>query len=85
MKFSIQTFTTCRVLTNKMAFSTQQDFFHVPFMNETVAYACKPACVKLKSYESSLDYRSWSSDRAKQSKFLSDLVTCQIPVGILFL
>ncbi|XP_061401196.1 centrosomal protein of 112 kDa, partial [Musca vetustissima] len=65
-----------------MAFSTQKDFFHVPFMNETAELECKKACVKLKSYESSLDYRSWARDKTKQSKFLEDLVTCQLPVSI---
>ncbi|XP_073840944.1 uncharacterized protein [Musca autumnalis] len=64
-----------------MAFSTQKDFFHVPFMNELPDYECKKACVKLKSYESSLDYRSWARDKTKQSKFLQDLVACELPVG----
>ncbi|XP_075145673.1 uncharacterized protein LOC142220421 isoform X2 [Haematobia irritans] len=62
-----------------MAFSTQKDFFHIPFLSESVEYECQPACVKLKSYESSIDYRSWSSNKKKQSKFLSDLITCQLP------
>lgn len=66
-----------------MAFSTQKDFFHVPFMNEDVEYECKRACVKLKTYESTVDDRSWAIDDQKQSRFLSDLVTCQTPVSIL--
>lgn len=66
-----------------MAFSTQKDFFYVPFMNENVENkGCKKACVKLKSYESTIDDRSWASDETKQSKFLSDLVTCQYPVNL---
>ncbi|XP_023303228.2 myosin-11 [Lucilia cuprina] len=64
-----------------MAFSTQKDFFHVPFMNESPDLGCKKACVKLKSYESTIDDRSWANDEAKQSKFLSDLVTCQYPAA----
>ncbi|XP_037824565.1 myosin-4-like [Lucilia sericata] len=67
-----------------MAFSTQKDFFHVPFMNESPELGCKKACVKLKSYESTIDDRSWASDEAKQSKFLSDLVTCQYPTAVGF-
>lgn len=65
-----------------MAFSTQKDFFNVPFMNESIESDCIKACVKLKSYESTIDNRSWASDEEKQSKFLSDLVTCQYPVRI---
>ncbi|XP_065355169.1 protein FAM184A isoform X1 [Calliphora vicina] len=59
-----------------MAFS---NFFNVPFLNKSAELGCKKACVKLKSYESTIDHRSWASDEAKQSKFLSDLVTCQNP------
>ncbi|XP_067615119.1 uncharacterized protein [Eurosta solidaginis] len=64
-----------------MAFSTQKEFFHVPFMNETVDYECRRACVKLKSYQSTDDGRSWAMDETLQSRFLSDLITCQTPVG----
>ncbi|XP_036346540.1 keratin, type I cytoskeletal 10-like [Rhagoletis pomonella] len=64
-----------------MAFSTQKEFFHVPFMNETVDYECRRACVKLKTYQSTTDDRSWAMDESLQSRFLSDLVTCQTPVG----
>lgn len=67
-----------------MAFSTQKDFFHVPFMNENVEYGCKKACVKLKSYDSSIDDRSWAINEKKQSKFLIDLVACQLPVSSFF-
>ncbi|XP_050319584.1 uncharacterized protein LOC126752642 isoform X5 [Bactrocera neohumeralis] len=64
-----------------MAFSTQKEFFHVPFMNETVDYECRKACVKLKTYQSTIDHRSWAMDESLQSRFLSDLITCQTPVG----
>ncbi|XP_053969628.1 uncharacterized protein LOC128871694 [Anastrepha ludens] len=64
-----------------MAFSTQKEFFHVPFMNESVEYECRKACVKLKTYQSTIDDRSWAMDESLQSRFLSDLVTCQSPVG----
>ncbi|XP_005178099.1 uncharacterized protein LOC101900072 [Musca domestica] len=63
-----------------MAFSTQKDFFPVSFMNEMPENECKKACVKLKTYESSLDYRSWARDQTKQSKYLEDLVACKLPV-----
>uniref|UniRef100_W8AVL9 Uncharacterized protein n=1 Tax=Ceratitis capitata TaxID=7213 RepID=W8AVL9_CERCA len=64
-----------------MAYSTQKEFFHVPFMNETVDYECLKACVKLKTYQSTIDDRSWAMDESLQSRFLSDLITCQTPVG----
>ncbi|XP_028894772.1 keratin, type I cytoskeletal 9 isoform X4 [Zeugodacus cucurbitae] len=64
-----------------MAFSTQKEFFHVPFMNETVDYECRKACVKLKTYQSTIDHRSWAMDESLQSRFLSDLINCQSPVG----
>lgn len=51
-------------------------------MNEMTENECKKACVKLKTYESSLDYRSWARDQTKQSKYLEDLVACKLPVGI---
>uniref|UniRef100_W8AJK4 Uncharacterized protein n=1 Tax=Ceratitis capitata TaxID=7213 RepID=W8AJK4_CERCA len=63
-----------------MAYSTQKEFFHVPFMNETVDYECLKACVKLKTYQSTIDDRSWAMDESLQSRFLSDLITCQTPV-----
>ncbi|XP_013116401.2 putative leucine-rich repeat-containing protein DDB_G0290503 [Stomoxys calcitrans] len=63
-----------------MAFSTQMEFFHVPFMHEEPEYKCKTACVQLKSYDSCKDNRSWSRDKRKRSQFLSDLVTCQLPM-----
>ncbi|KAM7360835.1 uncharacterized protein ACRADG_008034 [Cochliomyia hominivorax] len=63
-----------------MAYSTQKDFFHVPFMNENVELTCPKACAKIKSYESTIDDRAWATDEAEQSKFLSDLATCQFPV-----
>lgn len=65
-----------------MAFSTQKDFFHVPFMNQTMEYECRRACVKLKSYESTIDDRSWAMDEAEPSRFLYDLVKCNTPVSV---
>lgn len=50
-------------------------------MNETVDYECRKACVKLKTYQSTIDHRSWAMDESLQSRFLSDLITCQTPVG----
>ncbi|KAH8402813.1 hypothetical protein KR009_001467, partial [Drosophila setifemur] len=61
-----------------MAFSTQKEFFHIPFMNEP--YECKDSCVKLKSYPSSVDDRSWSSNQDKKSRFVADLVACNTPI-----
>ncbi|XP_017847963.1 keratin, type II cytoskeletal 5 isoform X2 [Drosophila busckii] len=63
-----------------MAFSTQKEFFHVPFMNESVEYECQEVCVKLKSYPSTFDDRAWAADDEKKSRFVSDLVSCNAPL-----
>ncbi|XP_030370586.1 keratin, type II cytoskeletal 2 oral isoform X2 [Scaptodrosophila lebanonensis] len=64
-----------------MAFSTQKEFFHVPFMNETYEFECQEACVKLKSYPSTVDDRSWAADEDKKSRFVADLVACNM-IGV---
>lgn len=58
-----------------MAFSTQKDYFYVPFMNEGVSEGSDGTKVKLKSYDSTTDERAWALDIQKQSNFLSDLVS----------
>ncbi|XP_016983066.1 uncharacterized protein LOC108047416 [Drosophila rhopaloa] len=63
-----------------MAFSTQKEFFHVPFSNETYEFECVDACVKLKSYPSTIDDRSWSANEDKKSQFVADLVACNSPI-----
>ncbi|KRF78821.1 uncharacterized protein [Drosophila virilis] len=62
-----------------MAYSTQKVFFHVPFMNETLEFYCQDPCVKLKSYPSTIDDRSWAASDDKKSRFVSDLVSCNTP------
>ncbi|KAH8288517.1 hypothetical protein KR054_004380 [Drosophila jambulina] len=59
-----------------MAFSTQREFFHVPFKNETLEFECVDACVKLKTYPSTVDDRSWSANDDRKSQFVADLVAC---------
>ncbi|XP_032312049.1 laminin subunit beta-1-like [Drosophila ananassae] len=63
-----------------MAFSTQKEFFHVPFMNEVEEFDCLESCVKLKSYPSNIDDRSWSASQEKKSRFVADLIACNSPV-----
>ncbi|EDW98032.1 uncharacterized protein LOC6537779 [Drosophila yakuba] len=63
-----------------MAFSTQKEFFHVPFSNETYEFECVDACVKLKRYPSTIDDRSWSANEDKKSQFVADLVACNSPI-----
>ncbi|XP_017131566.1 uncharacterized protein LOC108148821 [Drosophila elegans] len=63
-----------------MAFSTQKEFFHVPFSNETYEFECIDACVKLKSYPSTIDDRSWSASEDRKSQFVADLVACNSPI-----
>ncbi|XP_016938157.3 uncharacterized protein [Drosophila suzukii] len=63
-----------------MAFSTQKEFFHVPFSNETYEFECIDSCVKLKSYPSTIDDRSWSANEDKKSQFVADLVACNSPI-----
>lgn len=59
-----------------MAYSTQKDFFYVPYMSESVGEGDGEGTkVKLKSYDSTADERAWSSDVQKQSNFLHDLVS----------
>uniref|UniRef100_A0A1A9WSD0 Uncharacterized protein n=1 Tax=Glossina brevipalpis TaxID=37001 RepID=A0A1A9WSD0_9MUSC len=62
-----------------MAYSTQKDFFHVPFMDEHVEFVCRSDCVKLKRYSSIIDDSAWALDDKKQSKYLYDLVLCETP------
>ncbi|XP_041447530.1 coiled-coil domain-containing protein 6 [Drosophila obscura] len=65
-----------------MAFSTQKEFFHVPFKNETIASRdCPDACVKLKSYPSTIDDRSWSANEKQKSRFVAELVACTAAAG----
>ncbi|EDW78200.1 uncharacterized protein Dwil_GK18633 [Drosophila willistoni] len=59
-----------------MAFSTQKEFFDVPFMNKSYDFTCQEVCVKLKSYPSTIDDRSWAADNDKKSRFVADLVAC---------
>lgn len=61
-----------------MAYSTQKNFFHVPFGTDNVEYECIDACVKLKSYPSTIDDRSWSADEDIKSQFVADLVACSL-------
>ncbi|KAH8276872.1 hypothetical protein KR026_002029 [Drosophila bipectinata] len=61
-----------------MAFSTQKNFFHVPFGNENVDFECIDACVKLKSYPSTIDDRSWAADDSAKSQFVAELVACSL-------
>jgi len=63
-----------------MAFSTQKEFFHVPFSNETYEFECIDSCVKLKSYPSTIDDRSWSANEDKKSQFVAGLVACNSPI-----
>nr|ACE79729.1 coiled-coil Y protein [Drosophila grimshawi] len=65
-----------------MAFSTQKEFFHVPFMSELPDFNCPKVCVKLKSYPSTVDDRSWAADEDKKSRFVADLVSCNIPLNL---
>ncbi|KAH8420906.1 hypothetical protein KR222_009080 [Zaprionus bogoriensis] len=60
-----------------MAYSTQIIFFHVPFMNEKYGFQCDDSCVKLKSYQSSFDDRSWAATDRVKSRFIVDLVACK--------
>jgi len=62
-----------------MAFSTQKDFFNVPFLDETVEFECVDHCLKIKTYGSTFDDRSWAAGDTQQSKFLYDLVNCLTP------
>ncbi|KAL9889576.1 uncharacterized protein ACN427_008880 [Glossina fuscipes fuscipes] len=62
---------------SRMAFSTQKDFFSIPFMGEKFEEDCKKSCVKLKSYESTADERAWATDEKVQSRYLTDLLTCE--------
>ncbi|XP_034664367.1 uncharacterized protein LOC117898815 isoform X1 [Drosophila subobscura] len=65
-----------------MAFSTQKEFFHVPFKNAPApGRDCPEACVKLKSYPSTIDDRSWSASENKKSRFVADLVACHAAAG----
>jgi len=64
-----------------MAFSTQKDFFNVPFLDETVEFECVDHCLKIKTYGSTFDDRSWAAGDTQQSKFLYDLVNCLTPGG----
>ncbi|XP_068149417.1 LOW QUALITY PROTEIN: protein Hook homolog 3-like [Drosophila tropicalis] len=64
-----------------MAFSTQKEFFDVPFMNKSDDFTCQEVCVKLKSYPSTIDDRSWAADIDKKSRFVADLVACNIPIA----
>lgn len=64
-----------------MAYSTQKDFFHVPFMDEHVDFVCRPDCAKLKRYNSIIADSAWALDDKKQSKYLYDLVLCETPVS----
>ncbi|KAH8243342.1 hypothetical protein KR032_006620 [Drosophila birchii] len=63
-----------------MAYSTQREFFHVPFRNESYDFECVEACVKLKTYPSTVDDRSWSANEDRKSQFVADLVACNSPV-----
>ncbi|XP_017035873.1 sarcolemmal membrane-associated protein [Drosophila kikkawai] len=63
-----------------MAYSTQREFFHVPFRNETYEFECSEECVKLKTYPSTVDDRSWSANEDRKSQFVADLVACNTPV-----
>ncbi|XP_017966771.2 uncharacterized protein LOC108658624 [Drosophila navojoa] len=65
-----------------MAFSTQKRFFYVPFMTEKCRFGCVNPCVKLKSYASTIDKRSWSASDTKNSRFLVDLVGCHTSVVV---
>ncbi|XP_033172773.1 golgin subfamily A member 5-like [Drosophila mauritiana] len=62
-----------------MAFSTQKEFFHIPYINENYELNCTGVCVNLKTYPSSIDDRSWSENEEKKSRFVSDLVACNNP------
>lgn len=61
-----------------MAYSTQKNFFHVPFGSDGVEFECIDACVKLKSYPSTIDDRSWAADEDVKSQFVADLVACSL-------
>lgn len=58
-----------------MAYSTQKDFFYVPYMNESMEEDGEGSNVKMKSYEAAMDERSWAMDDQKKSNFLHDLVS----------
>lgn len=49
-------------------------------MNEKYGFECVNPCVKLKSYASTIDKRSWSTSDTKKSRFLVDLVGCHTSV-----
>lgn len=55
-----------------MAFSTQNDFVSLPYA-ELPPVELKSE-TKLKTYESCIDIRAWSLDKAKNSKYLVDMV-----------
>ncbi|XP_052858271.1 uncharacterized protein LOC128266036 [Drosophila gunungcola] len=57
-----------------MAFSTQKEFFHVHFMNDI--NECPEKCLNLKTYPSTTNYRCWSGNEEKKSRFVADLVAC---------
>ncbi|EDW82919.2 uncharacterized protein Dwil_GK23613 [Drosophila willistoni] len=63
-----------------MAFSTQKEFYYVPFMNQSYDSECQEVCVKLKSYHSTVDDRSWAADVHKKSRFVADLIACNTPI-----
>ncbi|EDW38814.1 GL13750 [Drosophila persimilis] len=64
-----------------MAFSTQKEFFHVPFKNTTTPNRECQTCVKLKSYPSTIDDRSWSANENQKSRFVAELVACNVPAN----
>ncbi|EDV94722.1 GH22463 [Drosophila grimshawi] len=51
-------------------------------MNQTLDFVCPDDCFKLKSYPSTFDDRSWAAGETKKSRFVSDLVSCNIPLNI---
>nr|NP_001303589.1 Coiled-Coils Y [Drosophila melanogaster]ALI51689.1 Coiled-Coils Y [Drosophila melanogaster] len=65
-----------------MAFSTQKEFFHIPYINESYELNCTGVCVNLKTYPSSIDDRSWSENEEKKSRFVADLVACNNPIFV---
>lgn len=52
----------------------------MPFMNESLEFECQEVCVKLKTYPSTFDDRSWAANEDKKSRFVSDLVSCNTPM-----
>ncbi|XP_070855035.1 uncharacterized protein [Drosophila suzukii] len=59
-----------------MAFSTQKEFFHIPFINGSYDLDCRRVCVNLKTYPSTVDDRCWSANEEKKSRFVVDMVAC---------